>query len=101
MSKPHENVLALTRVQFKPPTLQSEIKTASRAPSKRTGLSLWRTSSCKERQAVNAPQPAHGDARTAPTLLCAKGKSYLLRGGQKRNPWSFHSRQHVLSTHLS
>lgn len=83
MSKPHENVLALTCVQFKPPTLQSEIKTASRAPSKRTGLSARRTSSCKERQAVNAPQPAHGDAHTAPTLLCAKGKSSFLRGGRK------------------
>lgn len=79
MSKPHENVLALTCVQFKPLAIQTEIKTASRAPSDRTGLSTWRTSSCKERQGVNAPQTAH----TAPTLHCGKGKSYFLREGKK------------------
>lgn len=58
MSKPHKNVLPLACAQFKPLALMSEIKTASRAPSNRTGLSAWRTSSCKERQGVNAPQTA-------------------------------------------
>lgn len=70
MSKPHENVLALTCVQFKPPALQSEIKPANRAASNRTGLSAWRTSSCKERQGVKAPQPAHSDCPYRTPALC-------------------------------